>query len=188
MANGDEQYNYIDQPPQYQGSAGAYMPPRDMYGSSIVELTDPEEDLKKFELFLRSQRIDTEGNLKTIGDPLLNERGVNAVMASIESLVHHTNTLSNFSENAISFLMIGLADTITKDMMLNRIAYEVKRKNRDIILDNAIRFCYGFCMRAFEEGDRRFWKGSVQEVKHTQEINKAKGGNMLNPFSWGKNK
>lgn len=166
--------------------AGAYLPPQDRYGSAITTLTDPQEDLIKFELFLRAQRYDLEGTLVKTGQALLNDKGINSIMASIESLVHHMNTLSNFSTQSVEFLIVGLADTITKDLMLNRLTYKIDRKNRDVVVDNAIRFAYGFTMRAFEEGDRKFWKGSVSEIKTTQEIAKAKGGSIMNPFSWGK--
>jgi len=161
----------------------AYLPPRDLYGSSIITLTDPQNDLFKFELFLRSLREDASGNLAPIGEPLMNDRGINAVMASVESIVHHTNTLSNFEESDMEFLIAGLADTITKDIMLNRLVYNIDRKNRDVVVDNAVRFSYGFARRAFKEGDRKFWKGSVTEIRQSQETTNSKS--ILNPLGWG---
>ncbi len=163
--------------------ARAYLPPRDLYGSSIITLTDPESDLYKFELFLRTLKINSKGKLESVGDPLMNDKGINAVMASVESIVHHTNTLSNFADQDMRFLIIGLADTITKDLMLNRLTYKIERKNRDIIVDNSVRFAYGFARRAFEEGDRKFWKGSVTEIRQTQDTPRQKS--IFNPFGWG---
>lgn len=181
----DEEQARADQLKKMAG-AGAYLPPQDRYGSAITTLTDPQEDLIKFELFLRAQRYNMEGQLVKSGDALLNDKGINTIMASIESLVHHMNTLSNFNTVAVEFLIVGLADTIAKDLMLNRLTYEIDRKNRDVVVDNAVRFAYGFTMRAFEEGDRKFWKGSVSEIKTTQEISKPKGSSIMNPLSWGK--
>lgn len=182
--------DYLKQLQQRQGSmpsmpsmaGGAYQSPQDKYGSSIIALTNPKDDLSKFELFLRSMRKNADGTFSSVGKPLLNDKGINAVMACIESLVHSMNTLSNFDKRNIEFFVVGLCDTITKDLMMNRITYDVDRKNRDIIVDNAVRFAHGFVMRAFNEGDRKFWKGSTQELKHTQEIVGQKGMS-LNPFN-----
>ncbi len=169
------------------GGSAAYQPPQDRYGSSIITLTNPKDDLYKFELFLRSMQKRPDGTLAVVGKPLLNDKGINSVMACVESLVHHMNTLSNFDERTIQYFIVGLADTIIKDLMMNRLTYDVDRKNRDIIVDNAVRFAHGFVMRAYKEGDRKFWKGSVQEVKHTQEITgqQKSGFNPFNMFKKG---
>lgn len=161
----------------------AYMPTRDKYASSILALTDPTNDLQDFELFLRRMRYDSNHELVQAGEPLMNEQGINAVMSTVQSLVHHMATLSNFKENHVNMLMVSMIDTLSRDLMLNRLTYEIDRKNRDIIVDNATRFSYSFVQRAFEEGDRKFWRGSVTEVKHTQETNKIRGSMSLNPFT-----
>lgn len=74
------------------------------------------------------------------------------------------------------------SDIIT-EMMVNRKHYEINRKNRFLIVGNSLRLIQGFMKRPFQEGDRKFWKGSVTEVKHTQELTKSRGGFSLNPFS-----
>lgn len=175
-----------------ESSNFAYTQPASPHISSIETLTNPDSDLFKFELFLRNMYQNHQGTLEKIGEdsgwqPLVIDLGVNSIMSALVSVVHQMNTLSNFNENDFHFMIMGLTDTLAKDLMLNRLKYKLDRSNRDLIIDNAIRFAYGFSKRAFEEGDRKFWKGTVSEIKHTQEINKSRGS-VLNPFHWrGKN-
>ena len=115
---------------------------------------------------------------------LMNEKGINSIMAMIESIVHQTNSLSNFDEKDLEFYFDTLKSDLITTLMINRLDYDIDRKNRSLIVGNAMRFGWGFIKKSFEEGERKFWKGSVQEVKHTQETNKV-GGFSLNPFkSW----
>lgn len=186
---GDQYITDYQDIPQPQQQQQIYDPPsRDKYDSSIITLTDPKEALYNFELFLRCLREDREGKLKPIGEPLLNELGINTVMASVESVVHSMNTMSNFSEEDIIYLHDTLKNNLITSLMINHETFGVNKKNRDLILGNALRFAYGFMKRAYMEGERKFWKGSVQEVKHTQETNNPPrgGGFTLNPFAWGK--
>ena len=136
-----------------QSQYSPYNNPAHNFQSSIITLTDPSNDLYKFELFLRNLRESGDGQLVKIGGdeewkPLLNDRGINSVMSSVESLVHQTNALSNFNDVDMKYLILGLADTITKDLMLSRLDYQINRKNRDLVLDNSVRFAYGFIKRS----------------------------------------
>lgn len=161
----------------------AYSPSGFEHKSSILQLTDPEDDLYKFELFLRSLKSLPNGETVSVGKPLLNNKGINSVMAAIESVVHHMNALSNFTADDILYLHETLKDNLILDLMVNSLDYDVERQNRDLIVGNALRFAYTFMKRAFEEGDRRFWKGTTQEVLHkTEQSNSGKSGVSMNPF------
>ena len=91
---------YLRQLQQHQPvgftTGSAYQSPQDKYGSSIITLTNPKDDLYKFELFLRALKKQPDGSLNVIGKPLLNDKGLNSIMASIESLVHSMNTYQKF--------------------------------------------------------------------------------------------
>lgn len=160
----------------------AYSPSGFDHSSSILTLTNPEQDLYKFELFLRSLKDLPDGRIIKVGNPLLNDEGINSIMAAIESVVHHMNALSNFTEEDIIYMHDTLKDNLITDLMINALSYELNRKNRDVIVGNALRFAYGFMKRAFEEGDRKFWKGTTQEIKHTTEQQRQNSGLSMNPF------
>ena len=67
--------------------------------------------------------------------------------------------------------------TLAKDLMVNRYEYEIDSPSaRDRIFFTALTTAFITMKRAFEEGDRRFWKGSVQEVKTTVDSPQRKKG------------
>lgn len=169
-----------------------YAPLKDRYDSNIKELTDPKRTIDDFELFLRCLRRDSNGNLVKIGGdkewkPLMNDEGINRILSSLQSVVHQMNTLSNLKEESIEHLYNTLKENIIFLLAFKRISVAVDRKDRDMIIGNALRISYGFMLRAFEEGDRKFWKGTTTEVMHRQENVKPKpSGFSINPWQWNK--
>ena len=56
--------------------SAAFMSPMQQYGSSILELTNPQNELLKMELTFRAMILDKDGNERQIGKPLMNEEGI----------------------------------------------------------------------------------------------------------------
>jgi len=165
--------------------AGAYVPPQDRYGSAITTLTDPSEDIDKYKMLLRSLTYDSDGNLVRTGNPLMNEEGINAMMLLVNSVVNRTSSMTNYNSRFLETLYDEVKADIITNLMTKRLQYNVDRKDRFLIAGSTLRIIIGFALKSLEEGERRFWKGSVTEVKHTQETNKAAGMSM-NPFSYFK--
>jgi len=170
---------------QMQGNP--YMSPRDMYGSSIVLLTNPENELNKMEMTFKNVRPDKDGNLVSAGTPLMNDYGINSVIGTVQTIVNQITILSNLDDKHISSLMDFLGDTLSRDLMINRVDYGISSfAARDKIYFTALSSAFITMQRAYKEGDKRFWKGSVQEI-HTKTDNSGMGkkglfGN-LNPWN-----
>ena len=166
---------------------GRYYPsPQDKYGSALIMMTDPTNDLYRYELFLRNLRetVDQNGQtvLKQAGDQLMNEEGINTFMSMIESVVFQLNSMSNFNENDLRFFYDTLKSDLIETVMVNRRRFAIDRKNRNVLVGNSLRFAYSFTKKSFEEGERGFWKGSV--VENRLMTDKPSGHKMsLNPFS-----
>ena len=63
--------------------------------------------------------------------------------------------------------MDSLADTLAKDLMVNRYKYNIMNASaRDKIYSEALHITYITLRRPYEQGDRKFWKNTQQEV-HT---------------------
>lgn len=155
------------------------------YGSSIVLMTNPENELSKMEMTFRSIRRDKDGNLIQIGEPLMNEFGVNSVLGTIQSIVNQVTIMSNLNKFEVPMMMDFLGDTLAKDLMINRSKYGIiNAAARDKIFFTTLTSCFITLKRAYEEGDKRFWKGSVQEIHNTVEsTNKKKGFfSSINPW------
>jgi len=70
-----------------------YSPPKHQYGSSILFLTNPENELAKMELTFRSMKVDGDGNPLPSGDPLMNEYGINSIIGTVPKSI--TNIRQN---------------------------------------------------------------------------------------------
>ena len=140
------------------------------------------------ELTFRSMIIDKEGKATKVGDPLMNELGINSVIGQVQSIVNRVTIMSNLNKNEVPMLIDFLGDTLAKDLMMNRIRYQIKESSsRDKIFFTALSNAFICMKRAFDEGisDKKFWKGSQQDVTHTLKSDKKEGG-MSKVLGWGK--
>jgi len=173
------------QAPQIRSSP--YMAPMHQYGSSIILLTNPENEIYKMELTFRNVKVDKEGNETPAGEPLMNDIGITSVVGSVQSIVNQVTVMSNLSKPNILMLIEFLGDTLAKDLMINRTVYDIKSvSSRDKIFFTALSTAFITMQRAYEEGDKRFWKGSVQEIHSRVEASNAKNKGILsslNPWS-----
>ena len=176
-----------DQQPQPQIRSTPYAAPMFNYGGSIILLTNPSDELHKMELTLRSVMSDSEGTLRSVGDPLMNELGITAVIGSVRCIVSQVTVMSNLDKDEISALRDYLADVIIRDLMISRLRYEIKTANdRSRIAFIVISSAFICMKRAYEEGEKRFWKGSQQEIT-TRVEGVPRGKSMFSKvMGWGK--
>lgn len=156
------------------------------YGSSILLLTNPNTELNKMEMTFRNAKVGKNGEVVQIGEPLMNESGISSIIGVIQSIVSQVTVMSNLDMREIGIIMEFLADTLAKDLMINRKAYQiVSATARDKIYFTALSTAFVTMKRAFEEGDKRFWKGSVQEITTKSEAQKS-GGGLMSLFPWSR--
>lgn len=163
-----------------------FMSPQQQYGSSIIQMTNPEGELLKMELTLRGMKANSDGEPIKAGDPLLNEEGINSVVGQVQAIVSQTTIMSNFDKGEIPNLVDFLGDTLAKDLMVNRKRYEISTTAaRDRIYYIALISAYICLKRAFEQGERGFW-GKVQQ-EMTQRIEGGQQPGILSKImGWGK--
>lgn len=163
--------------------------PMNNYAGTIITMTNPEDELYKLELTLRNNILDRDGNPKKAGEPLMNEEGISAVIGLVQSVVNRVTIMSNLKDQEIRVLMDFLADALAKDLMMNRVTYGIKSGvSRERIFSSALMTAFITMKRAFEEGDRRFWKGSQQEITTRVESNQRQKGlfSKIGAGLWGK--
>ena len=167
--------------------SGFFTNPRNMYGSAITTLTNPDTEIEKMELTFKNARMDKDGQIIQGEEPLMNERGINSIIGIVQSLMNQVTVMSNINKQEIENLMGFQCDTLARDLMINRIDYGITSKaSRDKIFYTALTSTYITLKRAFEEGDKRFWKGSVQEYRTTVDNGASKGKGMLSKLNpWG---
>lgn len=156
MDNSQMQQSIMDNP---------YTNPLSPFGSSIVLMTNPQNILYDLELTLRSLKEKEDGKLEQIDKPMLNNYGVTRVLGYLKSIVNQITIVGNIEKHNFQTLGDNFADVLAKDLMLNKKVYEIR--------DDSVRTCvYFICLnfvvvgmkRGFNEGERRFWKNSIQQL------------------------
>jgi len=167
--------------------SGPYLSPMSTYGGSILTLTNPENELKNMKLTLRSQSVDNNGKITQVGEALLNELGINSVIGMAQTILSRVTIMSDLNKAEIPMLIDFLGDTLAKDLMMNRVNYSIKTSvARDKIYFTVLTSTFICMKRAFESGDRRFWKGSQQDITHRIENSQQRPTSMMNRlFGWG---
>ncbi len=164
-----------------------YRPTLDRYNSSILKLTNPEETLEDFELYLRCLKKDENGQLIKVGGnewkPLANDQGINMILGVVHSAVNQVSSLSNYEERHVEYIYGSARENLIGICLFSRIKYGVQRKDRDLIVGSALRYILSFAMRSFEEGERKFWRGTMIETRNITETEKPRA-TMFNPLSW----
>ena len=157
--------------------------PMHQYGSSILFLTNPQDEIFKMEACFRNVTIDDEGNVKPNGLPLMNDEGISAVIGLVQSVVNQNTNMSDLDKWDVENHVMLLADTLARDLMVHRKKYGIRNGNdRYKIFSQAVQTAHITLKRAFTGGERRFWKGSVQEIE--TRVNQQKQGalSFLNPW------
>lgn len=152
-----------------------YASPNQHMSGNIQQMTNPDNEIYKMELALKGKYLDRDGKEIQLSHPLLNKEGISSVIGQVQSVVSQVTIMSNFNEKDIPMMIDFLGDTLARDLMMNRIKYEIiDRSARDKIYFMALSTTFVTMKRALMEGDRRFWKGSQQEI--TTRIEGMPGG------------
>jgi hypothetical protein len=180
-----QDYDYVDDQPRVPQMP--FLSLAQQYGSSMLQMTNPEGEMQKMELALRSQVVDKDGNPQQVGEPLLNEIGLSSVIGQVQAIVNQTTIMSNFDKNEIPILVDYLGDTLAKDLMINRVSYNIRTKAaRSKIYYIALASAFICLKRAFEQGERGFWGRIQQEIKqYVEGGNSSQGGFFQKLFGWG---
>lgn len=172
---------------QPQIQATPYMSPMQMYGSSILQLTNPETEIWKLELTLKGKYLDKEGTEQQLGSPLMNNEGIASMVGQLQTIVNQVTIMSSLDKNEIPSMMQFLSDTISKDLMMNSKRYALRETDRDKVFFSVLSAAFICMKRAASEqlSDKKFWRGSVQEINTKIDSgNNSKGVfSRLNPFA-----
>jgi hypothetical protein len=148
--------------------------PIGLYGSAIQEMTNPSNLIEDVENIFRGERYDDKGEVKQVGSRMMNEEGINSVMGKLRSLVNQVTVMSNLSERQIYNHTLHLADVLIQSLMINWKRYGIvdEKGKPDYVTRTAIVTiacnAADICMKRalFETGisDKRFWRGTTQEI------------------------
>lgn len=165
-----------------------YQSPMYNFAGSIITLTNPDTELHNLEMTLRNIVKDSKSKsgYKLIGEPLLNEEGITSVLGMTQAAVNRITVMSNLDKFEVQNIILFLTDTIGKDLMVNRVKYSIKNSSaRDRIVYAVLTTAYICMKRATDEGERKFWKGSQQDIHMHNSQGQNKGSLMSRAIGWG---
>ena len=156
------------------------------FGSSILLLTDPSNNLHKLELTLRGLKEDENGNLLQVTEPKMNDKGINSILGIVADCIITRNTvMSNLDKGEVRNITTLIAEALSKDLMINRINYGItSTDSKSLIYHTIIANIYITLKRPQDEGEKRFLRGSVQEIKTTVDTSQQKKGIFGRVFGW----
>jgi hypothetical protein len=167
------------QPQQYPQS---FQSPINNLGSTVLILTNPEDDLYKTELMIRGLEEDRRtGQLIQRTQPLMNDTGANIIIGMAQDFMSRNCNMSNLEDmREVDALRNHFQDNMIELLMTNRTKFGIKdQSSMSIITGKLVIEAHLSLKRAYLEGDKRFLKSSHHEV--TQKIdapNRQKSGWM----------
>ena len=153
-----------------------YISPHDQNSSSILYLTNTAQELMDLKMRLLGKEPDDKGDYHVVSKPLCKEEGASKIVGLVSGLANKHGILTHQEEDRISRLMLSFSKTIRYSLMLRRVEWNIDYGDRDMILEMAADLAYVALQRGFKGGDRRFWKGTQQEVRQTVHHENAKKG------------
>lgn len=131
--------------------------------AAILEQTNPNHILYDLELKLRGKRIDYKGHIID-GAPIMNELGVNRMMAFMSCIINQNTILSSLEDKEISNIIIRIGDDIIDDLTLNWEDYGITDQiMRDFIVNMILIPAFMSLKRAHHRNEKQWIGRSVIE-------------------------
>ena len=142
--------------------------PMAAYGSSILALTNPQNELYKLELVLKGIYVDSQGN-SIQGDPLVNQRGVNKIMGLVQSVVNQVTFLSALDRNEAFGCYETFVNALDLMLMLNCTQFGITypESDRTTISAECVLHVFPSVTRGRDSDDKKFLsKGGMIQESH----------------------
>lgn len=149
-----------------------YNPYNQNYGeSSLVQQTNPKEVLFQIEMALRGkiEQVNEDGRTEWIlpigCKPIVNQQGINSLMADAKSVINQNTILSNYDDEQISKLIVRLGKSVNRKIKMNWKDFGIDKSNLDTAVFAVTDPAYAALHRAKKEGEKKFLKTSVRAVE-----------------------
>lgn len=152
--------------------------------AALVEQINPNKILREIKLTLEGKEENELGEIKQIGTPLMNDKGIGNVILLCKSIVNQNTIMSSLKDSEIGKLIIQLGDDITDDLTLNWKDYEIRDKIKlDIIEDIILNMSFMALKRALNGGEKRFLgRVTVENISSQPRMPMQKKDSFLSRF------
>lgn len=162
-----------------------YESPLNTMGATILQLTDPSSLLRDFALDLAGA-IEVDGKIEIVAPSVCNEIGIRRIISTVKSCNNQGTIMSRYDADNKEKILIRTADALIQLLMRHGKWYGIKDDvTATWIVMAAINYSESAINRALEQGERGFWKGSQQDIRHMIGSDTEKKG-ISKLFNWGR--
>lgn len=160
--------------------------------NDIVRLRlDVEGLLKRIELFLANKKIVTRATDDSVeeveismGEPLMNDRGIQTLMGGLTLMIGPHTVQGNLDKDRFENLMEEVTTYIARDIIVERMNWDVKIDDVPIIIDTITWAIYIFMSRTIDDGERQSYANTLRSVQ-TNTMERGSKGIMRTLFGGG---
>ena len=169
------------------GMSEPYMDPYQMppqagitHQSQMRELTDPSKIIFSIRLALmRLYEDQNTGELVKYGKPMLNEKGINDILAIVQSIVNQNNNMSNYHVEEVEAIGFSTAKKLIWMLMTKWREYGIspryRHTERSQIMEIALNPIHQSLTRGRIGDDKKFFKKTTTEVLTNPKPQEGKG-------------
>jgi len=141
-----------------QRSEQSFMPSMNQYSEGALKLRlDPERLIKRIEYYLKGERLVIKNNeLQSIniGERLVNQRGLQRIIQTINHVINKDMVLGNLEADEINRIVHDVKMDLAEDLSQFADEWEVRRGDRKAIVHNIERMTKIFLSRTKNNGER----------------------------------
>lgn len=150
----------------------------------LVEQTNPKKIVENIMLRLRGKRKLDNGSEEKIGEPKMNEKGIEAIWFILDSHINQNIIYSRLDIHQISQIMESISDDLVDDLALNWKRYEIKNKTDLDVINNSILVNIYLALKRAEGQNEKNWVGkiSIENISGGGSIQKPKSEGFWSKF------
>lgn len=158
--------------------------PRDTLGSTMILMTETDNEIHKLELFMRGYQETENKKLVRVGEQSCNDECVGQVIGMAQTIANKIFQFGHHEREEINHILDFANDAIVKILMVRKKEFGIK----DDAARSAIHYAfmttiYGCLIRGKDGGERSFWKGTTLELRQQAVTNQGKSETSGGIFS-----
>ena len=163
-----------------------YEAPINSMGSAIMQLTDPSTLFRDFALDLAGA-VETDNKIISVAPPVCNEIGIRRIISTVKSCNNQGIIMSRYDQDNKEKILMRTADALIQLIQQHSRRYAIQdAATATWIVITAINYSESAINRALEQGERGFWKGSQQDIRHIIGNQSAEKKGISRLFNWGR--
>lgn len=162
--------------PNYQSKEiYSQAPSQQLDGTQLHYLLDSGDMLSEVESYLRGVRYNPmKGEVMQLGDPLMNEKGINKVMRDLRLHCDKMFSLSKLSQEEVTSLTLEFAGELNLSLHINANDFQMQHHKIGDVIKTVVR-CMFVTLKKSQDGNfQEFFRGNFKTIETTTRDDKSR--------------